>query len=81
MTFGTGPKVCPGEIMARMEIFMIFVNAIRRFKICPTQDGFPELVVFGILHAPKKYETIMTKRMDRIEYSNNLWKIQLSNNF
>ncbi|XP_036001061.1 cytochrome P450 2D26-like [Fundulus heteroclitus] len=57
MPFSAGPRVCLGESLARMELFLIVVTLLRRFKfIWPEDAGEPDFTpVYGITLTPKPY--------------------------
>ncbi|XP_075264918.1 cytochrome P450 2B11-like [Convolutriloba macropyga] len=37
--FSIGLRACPGENIAKMEMYLVFANLFRRFKICPPKSG------------------------------------------
>ncbi|XP_056595366.1 cytochrome P450 2D3-like isoform X5 [Triplophysa dalaica] len=57
MPFSTGPRVCLGEALARMELFLILVTLLRRFQfVWPEDAGKPDYTpLFGVTQTPKPY--------------------------
>ena len=56
--FFAGKRVCPGESLARMEIFLFSVTLIQRFKF-KMADNRPSLLgSMGITLIPKPFELI-----------------------
>ncbi|KAI5617281.1 cytochrome P450, family 2, subfamily X, polypeptide 9 [Silurus asotus] len=57
MPFSAGPRMCLGEGLARMELFLILVTLLRRFQfIWPEDAGEPDFTpVFGITLSPRPY--------------------------
>ncbi|XP_046705610.1 cytochrome P450 2D14-like isoform X2 [Silurus meridionalis] len=55
--FSAGPRMCLGEGLARMELFLILVTLLRRFQfIWPEDAGEPDFTpVFGITLSPRPY--------------------------
>ena len=67
LAFGAGPRLCPGDAIAKMEMFMVFANIIRRYQVCPVDQGqgLPGLMpVVGTVSAPVRYEINLKKRLE-----------------
>ncbi|XP_061577109.1 cytochrome P450 2F2-like isoform X2 [Cololabis saira] len=65
MPFSAGPRMCLGESLARMELFLIIVTLLRRFKfIWPEDAGEPDFTpVFGATLTPKPYYMKVQQRL------------------
>ncbi|KAL2087431.1 hypothetical protein ACEWY4_016259 [Coilia grayii] len=64
MPFSVGPRMCLGEGLARMELFLILVTLLRHFKFgWPEDAGEPDYTpVFGVTLTPKPYRMTVSLR-------------------
>jgi methyl farnesoate epoxidase/farnesoate epoxidase len=63
--FGIGKRVCLGESLAKMSLFLYFTTIIKHFKfetvpghLDPSTDPLP-----GLTFSPKPYNVVVTQRV------------------
>ena len=64
LTFSIGLRSCPGENIAKMELYLVFANLMRRFKICSPNTGIiaPLIPNVGFVVSTPYYEVRLEKR-------------------
>jgi cytochrome P450 family 2 subfamily J len=64
ISFGIGRRVCLGEAMARMELFLLITNLVQRFKFLPKDKTPPSMkdYEFGLTCSPLRYEVRLVER-------------------
>ncbi|CAK8686991.1 unnamed protein product [Clavelina lepadiformis] len=62
--FSLDGRSCLGEALARMEVFLIFVGMLQRFKFSATSGTLPTIKegLMGIDYCPKPYEVLLETR-------------------
>ncbi|XP_036376773.1 cytochrome P450 2J6-like [Megalops cyprinoides] len=63
MAFSAGKRACPGEQLARMELFLFFTSLLQRFTFSPPPGVEPSLDFrMGMTLCPKPYKLCATSR-------------------
>ncbi|XP_072278522.1 cytochrome P450 2J6-like [Pyxicephalus adspersus] len=65
LPFSAGPRVCLGENLARMEIFLFFTTMMTHFEFhWPDPKSSPDITpVFGLSQAPKRFKMRLVPRI------------------
>ncbi|XP_046577297.1 cytochrome P450 2J5-like [Haliotis rubra] len=62
--FGGGLRMCAGEILARMELFLFFSNLLQSFHFSKVGNAEPDIdPEFGMTMTPKSYEVTVQSRL------------------
>ncbi|XP_054856395.1 cytochrome P450 2J6-like isoform X2 [Eublepharis macularius] len=61
LAFSAGPRVCLGENLARMELFLFFTHIMRRFQVVwPDETKAPDLTPnFGVTMSPSRFKVTL----------------------
>ncbi|XP_055343575.1 cytochrome P450 2C15-like isoform X2 [Paramacrobiotus metropolitanus] len=64
MPFASGKRMCLGESLARMELFLFFSNILKHFDVRAAPDCHisPNDVIFGQVNVPGRFELAITPR-------------------
>ncbi|KAF7988455.1 hypothetical protein HCN44_001028 [Aphidius gifuensis] len=62
--FGGGHRRCPGEILAKSSVFIIFTGIMKKYKLLPVSDkNLPDLEpIPGLTISPKPYDVLLVSR-------------------
>ncbi|XP_076009191.1 cytochrome P450 2J2-like [Genypterus blacodes] len=63
LPFSAGKRVCVGEQLARMELFLFFTSLLQRFTFTPLPGKVPSTEgVLGFTHSPEEFRMIALPR-------------------
>ncbi|CAL8326894.1 unnamed protein product [Boreogadus saida] len=63
LAFSAGPRVCLGEQLANMELFLVLVSLLQDFVFVWPEEDTPDLTpVFGGIQSPKPYRVTFRPR-------------------
>ena len=63
MPFSVGTRACPGKNIAKMELFLVFANILRRYKVTPAGGKLPNMAPHvGFVNEPEYYEVNVEPR-------------------
>ncbi|XP_067944775.1 cytochrome P450 2U1-like isoform X2 [Watersipora subatra] len=62
IAFGLGRRSCPGEPLARMEMFLFLTTILERYNFKHTGQKPTTTGICGTIHIPKQYSFICTRR-------------------
>ena len=68
ITFGIGRRSCPGEALAKMELFLYIASMCQRFKFLPETDGEPPEIkeIVNMLRQPADFKVrAIDRRLSR----------------
>ncbi|KAL8575589.1 hypothetical protein ACOMHN_059653 [Nucella lapillus] len=61
--YSLGPRICPGELMARLELFLYISSILYQYRLAPHGDAPPPLAGrMALLHTPRPYHFTVEKR-------------------
>ncbi|XP_076171325.1 putative cytochrome P450 305a1 isoform X1 [Ptiloglossa arizonensis] len=64
LTFGKGKRRCPGNVLAKSALFLLFVGVLQKYSLLPVPGKGPTTTetVPGLVMAPKYYEVLVVPR-------------------
>ena len=66
--FGIGRRVCLGEAVAKMELFLYLTTMIKRFEFLSEADSEPDLDgILGITYSPKQFKIRAIERIKSVK--------------
>ncbi|XP_076623309.1 putative cytochrome P450 305a1 [Colletes latitarsis] len=64
LTFGKGRRRCPGNILAKSALFLLFVGVMKKYSLLPVPSKGPWTVetIPGLIMSPKPYDVLIVPR-------------------
>uniref|UniRef100_A0A3Q2Q4D3 Cytochrome P450, family 2, subfamily AD, polypeptide 2 n=1 Tax=Fundulus heteroclitus TaxID=8078 RepID=A0A3Q2Q4D3_FUNHE len=63
LPFSAGKRMCLGEHLAKMELFLFFATLLQRFTFAPVPGEMPSMEgVMGFTHSPKEFRLLAVPR-------------------
>ncbi|KAE8294370.1 Cytochrome P450 2J2 [Larimichthys crocea] len=63
LPFSAGKRVCLGEHLAKIELFLMFTCLLQRFTFSPVAGEIPSMEgVLGFTHSPEEFRVVATPR-------------------
>ena len=66
--FGIGRRVCLGEAVAKMELFLYITTMIKRFEFLSVDESEPDMAgILGITYSPKEFRVRAIERTQAVK--------------
>uniref|UniRef100_A0A8C6XN28 Uncharacterized protein n=1 Tax=Naja naja TaxID=35670 RepID=A0A8C6XN28_NAJNA len=64
LPFSAGPRVCLGEVLARMQLFLLFTSIVRNFQLSwPDESQAPDFTPhFAVTQSPSRFKVLLKCR-------------------
>ncbi len=63
IVFGVGKRRCPGEVLAKAEVFLFVTRIVQQFKLSsPNPEKISFTAIPGLVFYPKDYELVAEER-------------------
>ncbi|XP_054013369.1 methyl farnesoate epoxidase-like isoform X1 [Hylaeus anthracinus] len=64
--FGKGKRRCPGDVLAKTALFLLFIGVMQKYSLLPVPGKGPTSieVTSGILISPKPYDILVVPRIN-----------------